>query len=155
MRTGRRVQYFCTLFPFNPPGGGFRALLIGSFFFQGITRAAPAVLALLQDTVPHQLPNIAQGRIWRTLCQLGVFGAGQFSLKSDQQAVDDSSLGFIRRILVGLMPYVSLAKDSAQRFVGSINSPPKAAEEPIQPRRDIQAALLGALKYIFIYIILL
>ena len=80
---------------------------------------------------------------------------GQFSLKSDQQAVDDSSLGFIRRILVGLMPYVSLAKNSAQRFVGSINSPPKAAEEPVQPRRDIQAVLLGGLKYIFIYIILL
>lgn len=39
------------------------ALLIGSYIHQGITRTSPAALALLQNSVFHQFPNIAQGGI--------------------------------------------------------------------------------------------
>lgn len=35
-----------------------REILIGCFLHQGITRTAPAALALLQDTVFYQFPNI-------------------------------------------------------------------------------------------------
>ena len=34
------------------------ALLIGSYICQGITRTPPATLALLQNSVCHQFPNI-------------------------------------------------------------------------------------------------
>lgn len=36
----------------------FKELLIGSVFHQGITRAAPAALALPQNPICHQFPNI-------------------------------------------------------------------------------------------------
>lgn len=93
---------------------------------EAIAGTSSAAGVLQKDAVLLQFADVTQGRILRTLGELGVFGASEKADEAIEQAIDNRSLPIVDGKLLELLPNLRFVQNRSEALIGRINSSAQA-----------------------------
>jgi hypothetical protein len=92
------------------------------------------------------MPEIAQGRVLRRLCEFCIFGCRELAFETLKEPVQHKSLTIVNGNPLHSLPRSSLDEDSAEHSLRTIDGAAKASQEPLHPRRNIHVRFLRRFK---------
>src|SRR3546814_792935 len=117
---------------------------------QRIARAAAAAGIPHQDIASDQVGDIAQRRVGRGLGQRRPLRCRQLALEPVQQPVQHLALAIVEGLSAMGFPEMRLTQDRAESSFRAVERPIQAGQEPFQPGRDVEVALLRAFEQVVI-----
>ena len=107
--------------------------------------AAPRRIAD-QNALAREVIDVASGGVLRALGESGVFRRGQFPFEAVQHPIHDETLAIVQCVAGVNVPKPRLAQDRGEDRLGAVEGAVQAVEEPGDPCRDVEVALLRAFK---------
>jgi hypothetical protein len=123
---------------------------------QRIARAAPSAFVFDQNLAVKQIVDVARSRVLRCLRQRGPFGRRELLFEAAvEQAADNLTLPVVEGLAGVDFPKARLEKNRSEDRLGAGDRLIEAAEEPVQPRRDVEIAFLGRFEDVVVSVALL
>ena len=133
----------------NPPKAFAQRSPVPSFC-EGISGAAATGGFLREDAASDQVVQVAQRGVRRCLGEGRPLGVGELPVKSVEQEVQHLPLSFLELLPRLRLPETRLADYLGQHGIRPAHGAREAAQEPLQPRGEVEVALLGRLQHIVV-----